>query len=328
MRCTGCFKQFKEEEKAYATVVGSIERNPILNNDLGFYMDDIEPWLSVLCEDCGMALHNDFIAGTLQARYFSKTKKQTLGDKGNHKFGGKVKKESNNNESWISWILKDALIGDSSILDSIDAAGIQDVEARNFYLALKTELEKIVAERKKFLNKHFHLKPLSDNDASEVEKLLIERAKEKGYGGDAEHRARKLWQDFVKTANPHIIDSQPWVAALDFIIRKSAIDADRYVRFTQKSIAQEFGITFGRINRCYRNIGKSVDIDYYFSNFDNIETLHRLIKFIFKIQKKFRKPLNPIEEEMIKADEKWFDNIYEYASALRNKRNPRQMMKI
>jgi hypothetical protein len=76
MRCTGCFKEFEEGGKAYATVVGSIERNPILNNDLGFYMDDLEPWLSVLCRDCGMALHNDFIADTLQARYFSKTKKQ------------------------------------------------------------------------------------------------------------------------------------------------------------------------------------------------------------------------------------------------------------
>lgn len=76
MRCMGCFKEFKEEEKAYATVVASIERDPILNDDLGFYMDDIEPWLSVLCEDCGMALHNDFTADTLQARYFSENKKQ------------------------------------------------------------------------------------------------------------------------------------------------------------------------------------------------------------------------------------------------------------
>jgi len=37
-------------------------------------MDDIEPWLSVLCEDCGMALHNDFIADTLQAKYFNQRK--------------------------------------------------------------------------------------------------------------------------------------------------------------------------------------------------------------------------------------------------------------
>jgi len=75
MRCTGCFKEFKEGDKAYATVVGEIESNPILNNDLGFYMDDLEPWLAVLCKDCGMELHNDFIADTLQARYFRKSKK-------------------------------------------------------------------------------------------------------------------------------------------------------------------------------------------------------------------------------------------------------------
>lgn len=68
MRCTGCFKEFKEGEKAYATVVGSIERDPFLNNDLGFYMDDLEPWLSVLCRDFGMAVHDDFIADTLNVR--------------------------------------------------------------------------------------------------------------------------------------------------------------------------------------------------------------------------------------------------------------------
>lgn len=73
MRCTGCFKELKEDDKAYATVVGGIERNPILNNDLGFYMDDLEPWLSVLCRDCGMAIHDDFITDTLQARYFKKS---------------------------------------------------------------------------------------------------------------------------------------------------------------------------------------------------------------------------------------------------------------
>jgi len=73
MRCTGCFKEFEEEEKAYATIVGSIEQ---FDGDLGFYMDDIEPWLSVLCEDCGMALHNDFIADTLQAKHLKKLKSQ------------------------------------------------------------------------------------------------------------------------------------------------------------------------------------------------------------------------------------------------------------
>ncbi len=68
MKCTGCFKEFKEGDKAYATVVGSIESNPILNNDLGFYADDLEPWMTVLCEDCGMAVY-DFIAKQLQVKH-------------------------------------------------------------------------------------------------------------------------------------------------------------------------------------------------------------------------------------------------------------------
>jgi hypothetical protein len=220
----------------------------------------------------------------------------------------------------ISRIYKDVLAGDTSILDAIDTDKIQDIESKKFYSALKTEFKKMVAEQKKFLNKHFPLKPLSDNDASEVERLLMERFKEKGYGDDATHRARKLWQDFVKIANPHIKDSQPWVAALDFIVRDYTIGSDRTIRFTQKSVAQDFGITFGQINRCYRNIGNSIDTGYYFSKFDNIEILHRLVKSIFKIQKKFRKPLDPIEREKIKANEAWFDNIYEYASTLRSRR--------
>jgi hypothetical protein len=74
MRCTGCFKEFEEGEKAYATVVGSIEQFEGYRNELGFYMDDIEPWLSVLCEDCGIPLHNDFIAATLQVKHFEKSK--------------------------------------------------------------------------------------------------------------------------------------------------------------------------------------------------------------------------------------------------------------
>ena len=75
MRCTGCFKEFEEGDKAYATVVGSIESDPLLNDDQGFYPDETESWITVLCEDCGMALHNDFIADTLQARYFKKSKR-------------------------------------------------------------------------------------------------------------------------------------------------------------------------------------------------------------------------------------------------------------
>lgn len=225
-------------------------------------------------------------------------------------------------------IFREALAGETSILDSIDIDEIQDVEAKKFYLALRTELKKMVAERKQFLNKHFPLKPLSDNDASKVEKLLMEKFKEKGYGDDAMHRARKLWQDFVKKTNPHIKDVLPWVAALDFIIRDRAMASDRSVRITQKSIAQEYGITFSQINRCYRSINNSLDTSRHFSNFDNIETLHRLIKSIFKIQKRFRKSRDPIEAEMIKADEAWFDSIYEYFLALRSGENFKQTMKI
>lgn len=44
MRCTGCFKEFEDGEKAYATVAGSIERySSYIGEDLGFFMDDIEP---------------------------------------------------------------------------------------------------------------------------------------------------------------------------------------------------------------------------------------------------------------------------------------------
>jgi hypothetical protein len=259
---------------------------------------------------------------------FQKLKNSSGEEKGNHKFGGKVRKESNSNESLMGRIYKQVLAGDTSILDSIDTDKIQDIESKKFYSALKIEFKKMADERIKFLNKHFPLKPLSDNDVSKVEKLLIERAKKKGDGRDAEHRGRKLWQDFVKAANPQIKDALPWVAALDFIVRDHAIGSDRSVRVTQKSVAQEFGITFGQINRCYRNIGQAVDIDYYFSRFDNVGTLYRLIKSIFKIQNKFRKPHDPIERKMIKADEAWFDNIYEYAKALRSGRNPKQTMKI
>ncbi len=68
MKCTGCFKELKEEDKAYTTVVGSIEKDSLSNlDDYGFYMSDIESWLSVLCEDCGMSTHK-FIAEQLQAK--------------------------------------------------------------------------------------------------------------------------------------------------------------------------------------------------------------------------------------------------------------------
>jgi hypothetical protein len=74
MRCTGCFKEFEEGETAYATVVGSIEQFDGNYDDQGFYPDETESWITVLCEDCGMAVHNDFIAGHLQAKYFEKSK--------------------------------------------------------------------------------------------------------------------------------------------------------------------------------------------------------------------------------------------------------------
>ncbi|MEW6002519.1 MAG: hypothetical protein AB1638_07745 [Nitrospirota bacterium] len=74
MRCTGCFKEFEEGEKAYATVVGSIEQFEGDYDDQGFYPDETESWITVLCEDCGMAVHDDFIAGQLQAKYLKKSK--------------------------------------------------------------------------------------------------------------------------------------------------------------------------------------------------------------------------------------------------------------
>ncbi|MEW6417538.1 MAG: hypothetical protein AB1480_05375 [Nitrospirota bacterium] len=77
MRCTGCFTEFEEGEIAYATVVGSIEKFDGDYDDQGFYPDETESWITVLCEECSVAVHDDFIAGYLQAKYFSKTKKQT-----------------------------------------------------------------------------------------------------------------------------------------------------------------------------------------------------------------------------------------------------------
>jgi len=74
MRYTGCFKEFEEEGKAYATVVGSIEQFDGNYDDQGFYPDETESWITVLSEDCGIALHDDFIAGKLQAKHLKKLK--------------------------------------------------------------------------------------------------------------------------------------------------------------------------------------------------------------------------------------------------------------
>jgi len=69
MKCIGCFKEFEEKEKAYATATGSIEQE--LHNakgDVEFYAAGMEPWVAVLCEECGLAVH-DFISHELQARH-------------------------------------------------------------------------------------------------------------------------------------------------------------------------------------------------------------------------------------------------------------------
>jgi len=68
MQCTVCFKEFEESDKAYATAIGSIEQNLFSKRTYGFYVSEVEPWITVLCEDCGRVVH-DFIAKQLQAKY-------------------------------------------------------------------------------------------------------------------------------------------------------------------------------------------------------------------------------------------------------------------
>ncbi len=68
MKCTGCFKELSEDKKAYATVAGSIEPFEYDDAGLGFCPDELEPWITVLCEKCGMEVHN-FIAEQLQAKH-------------------------------------------------------------------------------------------------------------------------------------------------------------------------------------------------------------------------------------------------------------------
>jgi len=69
MQCTVCFKEFAESDKAYATAIGSIEQNPFSKEGTyGFYASEVEPWITVLCEDCGRAVH-DFIAKQSQAKH-------------------------------------------------------------------------------------------------------------------------------------------------------------------------------------------------------------------------------------------------------------------
>jgi hypothetical protein len=68
MKCTGCFKELSEGEKAYATVVGSIEQFEYEDVGPGFYPDETESWITVLCENCGTEVHN-LIAAQLQAKH-------------------------------------------------------------------------------------------------------------------------------------------------------------------------------------------------------------------------------------------------------------------
>jgi len=53
-------------------VIGSIERNPFgKESKFGFYPSDIELWITVLCKECGIAVHH-FIASQLQMEYLRK----------------------------------------------------------------------------------------------------------------------------------------------------------------------------------------------------------------------------------------------------------------
>jgi len=67
MHCTGCFKEIEVGNKAYATAIGSIEQNLYSKEgECGFYASEVEPWITVLCVDCGQTVH-DFILKKLQA---------------------------------------------------------------------------------------------------------------------------------------------------------------------------------------------------------------------------------------------------------------------
>jgi hypothetical protein len=70
MHCTGCFKEIEVSNKTYAIAIGSIEQIPFSKKgEYGFYASEVEPWITILCEDCGMAVH-DFIVNQLQAKHF------------------------------------------------------------------------------------------------------------------------------------------------------------------------------------------------------------------------------------------------------------------
>jgi hypothetical protein len=66
MECTGCFKEIEANSKAYATAFGSIDQD--IEGEYGFYASESEPWITVLCENCGRTVH-DFILKKLQAKH-------------------------------------------------------------------------------------------------------------------------------------------------------------------------------------------------------------------------------------------------------------------
>jgi len=68
MKCTGCFEELSDCEKAYATVGGSIEQFEYEEVGPGFYPDETESWITILCEKCSIEVHN-FIAEQLQAKH-------------------------------------------------------------------------------------------------------------------------------------------------------------------------------------------------------------------------------------------------------------------
>lgn len=68
MKCTGCFKELNKGNKTYATVAGSIEQLAFYHDEIGFFPDETESWITVLCEKCSMDVHN-FIAEQLQPKH-------------------------------------------------------------------------------------------------------------------------------------------------------------------------------------------------------------------------------------------------------------------
>ncbi|MCG2709156.1 MAG: hypothetical protein L6246_02390 [Thermodesulfovibrionales bacterium] len=59
----------EKSKTAFATAIGSIEQDLFSEEkEYGFYASEDEPWITVLCKDCGSAVH-DFITGQLQVKY-------------------------------------------------------------------------------------------------------------------------------------------------------------------------------------------------------------------------------------------------------------------